>query len=119
MSLLAGLLPIVEHFGLGLTLLGACVAAAVFLPVVRTIAIAGAVALALMLASYGFGEHDGSNRVTAQWSADSQRVTALAGKARDDAEASIPPVDAVVPASKPVGLRHAGKPKPLDKFDRL
>ncbi len=107
MSFFAGLWPIIEHYTLGVSFVGICIAIAIFsaalqaelssIPLIggwlannirhiREWAIVAAGIAAIIIISYGVGVSNGEARVKAQWGAAEQAAVELGTKARTSAE---------------------------------
>jgi hypothetical protein len=110
MSFFAGLWPIIGHYTLGVSFVGACIAIAIFsaalqaelssIPLIggwladnirhiREWAIVAAGIAAVILISYGVGVSNGEARVKAQWAAAEQAAIQRGNEARSSAERSV------------------------------
>ncbi len=113
---LVTLLPLIAHYSVGLGIMAGAVAAYIFVPVnlVKQIAIAVGVGTLLYLIGYSTGIRD----ELALWKSAEKATIEFAGKARDDAEATVPPI--VGDPELPDGIEHlpTGKLVCHDKWDR-
>lgn len=141
---LAGLWPLIAHFGFGIVLIAALIAAAVFSPVFKNGFIWAASIVAVVLVAYTVGVHDADKRVRAQAAVYSQQVADAVEKAKldqqaqdkyDQADLDVPPPAPVNPPvvkcpaprhswfvhhhRKPAGrVRKAGTADPWDSANQ-